>query len=194
MAKKWTEDEVNILKKFYPVTPAWKLSEILKRSPDSINRHAERLKIEAIPIFHRTKCLTNPYTHLATTELAYIAGIFDGEGHAHSCPGKFGSLVIGVIITNTNTTLAEWLKNKLPGATAFQSRNKPEGSKPFWRIIFSTIESYYLLSVIAPYLVIKKEKVSQILETFERYLERIPWSPIALTGVHQICRSEKSLV
>jgi len=50
--KKWTIQEINLIKEIYPVTPVKDLAKRLNRSESSVNHKAFRLKIKAIREYH----------------------------------------------------------------------------------------------------------------------------------------------
>jgi hypothetical protein len=88
---------------------------------------------------------------LSDTELAYIAGIIDGEG----CIGGYLSntgFVIQLLIANTNKELMDWLSDKL----AYNLyTTKAEKHKRSWRIAVSGSKAIAILSRVRPYMVAK---------------------------------------
>lgn len=89
---------------------------------------------------------------LSVTDLAYIAGLFDGEGCIWTTLGKSGTVSLGMKITNTDRPVMEWIRAAI-GAGWFIC---DEGTNR--EVINWTISGYgavELLRFIRPFLKIK---------------------------------------
>lgn len=94
-------------------------------------------------------------------DLAYVAGIIDGEGTIciHQDKAKSGKvyLQLRVDVTNTNEWLIQWLKFALGGHTDVSRRAKiGKNWKPSWRWSVSANQASAFLKLIYPYLRLKK--------------------------------------
>jgi hypothetical protein len=92
------------------------------------------------------------------TELAYMAGIFDGEGNLsfRVMPRKAGNkcLSAGMTIANTNTSVLKWCRDKFGGDLYGQS-GKNKYAVFTWQL--RKRESVnFLLTAIMPFLIIKR--------------------------------------
>lgn len=90
--------------------------------------------------------------------LAYLAGIIDGEG----CIGFTrirGQLVPRVTVTNTDRTLIEDLKHHFGGHISYRKPYKP-GWKPSMHWILQNSKSVQLLDKVYKYLRIKKNQAT----------------------------------
>lgn len=89
---------------------------------------------------------------ITEVEIAYIAGIVDGEGHIAKPPS------ICVQITNTDKSLFCWMQKRINVGTIQERARKNENWKPVfnWRIR-RKLQCYDFLRLIIPYLVIKKQ-------------------------------------
>lgn len=61
------------------------------------------------------------------TELAYIAGIVDGEGYIGFNKRKNGTLSLRITVTNTNLEILEWLESRFGGSV--QKHMQPQGNR-----------------------------------------------------------------
>lgn len=106
------------------------------------------------------------------TELAYAAGLFDGEGHivfqGKDAGGHRRSLQVSII--NTDEIMLNWLLEHFGGALISQ---KVTGNrKPCWHWRLRTDESLAFLYDILPYVVSKENLVRKAIDSREQYLTR----------------------
>lgn len=92
---------------------------------------------------------TNIYTSLSSEDLAYLAGIVDGEGHVYSGGG--------ILIVNTDKNLMDWLVKKLGGI--YHIKKAVPGYKRSYYYRTNTYRGRELLSLIKPYLIIKANNI-----------------------------------
>jgi hypothetical protein len=103
-------------------------------------------------------------------ELAYIAGMIDGEGclriyNPTNNDGYNRKSQTILTIANTNKEVLEWIKNKLDcGNIYVREHNNPKW-KPVYNLrIASRLQIIKILKKIKPYIIIKKEKLKELLE------------------------------
>lgn len=119
-------------------------------------------------------------TGLGETDLAYIAGIVDGEGHIQiirfpapkkkSTPGW--RTTIAVDVTNTD----EWLINYLFlnfGGTVYEVKHNNLKWKRCWRWAIRANKAERFLSLILPYLHLKKPHAELAIK-FQRIKDQRP--------------------
>ena len=119
------------------------------------------------------------------SDIAYIAGLFDGEGSIHykKAPekkkkhrGKPGYRVssswrINMEVTMTDSLVINWLRETLKVGTVTKKPRiglRKNGTKYLmqyrWRCTFR--DAYYVCCLIYPYSITKLEKVKQILDHY----------------------------
>ena len=116
---------------------------------------------------------------LSNEELAYIAGIIDGEGHLGISKNttkrqrqrnpKYQS---EICVINTDKRLMDWLESKMGGLINARNMNGKNVKKDIWKISYRwrIQESLHpeLLNLILPYLVIKKRQAELIIEYWSK--------------------------
>lgn len=112
-------------------------------------------------------------------ELAYMAGIIDGEGSIYignfSCNPKTGTpyYQTNIEITNTDIGLIDWISEVFGGRrTLYTAKQTPKNSRrAVHRWIISGEQMTQLCHALLPYLIIKKPQaliMIKMRETFER--------------------------
>jgi len=115
--------------------------------------------------------------NLSDTESAYIAGLFDGEGHvglyergrkSKSRKGAQGSSYnLRVQITSTDYNIIEWLTDKFKGLSYHSSWDNRKNDDPnrnveTWKDVYQFLlvsrNAEGFLKCVLPYLIIKKER------------------------------------
>ena len=107
------------------------------------------------------------------TQIAYIAGLFDGEGcvdyakrwEKREPARKYLVRRIICEIGMTDYSVLHWLHETL-GYGSLRSRKVPEGKKPQWRWRCSFRESYTFAKQMLPYAIVKQEKLKQIVDHY----------------------------
>ena len=90
------------------------------------------------------------------TDLAYVAGIIDGEGYIGlTRQGKSRSIRLTVSVDNTNEWLIQWLHFAFGGSIYLRHRRK-ENWKPQWSWIITCLRASDFLKLVYPFLRIKK--------------------------------------
>ncbi len=108
-------------------------------------------------------------------EIAYLAGLFDGEGYV-----GFGKYTSGrksqeghtrkysrlrAHITNTDKNILLWVKSQTGKGYVTGAGQPIERRKQIFRWYVASAGARYFLNLILPYLRIKKEKVKTVLAT-----------------------------
>ena len=116
---------------------------------------------------------------LGTAELAYLAGIIDGEGcvtiTAHqnkyeSSKSVSPSFVAHVSVANTDVRLMDWLTSRLGGWVGLKRRNYPcSRQKPVYTWQLTSDRARAMLRIVRPYLVLKGAQADIVMAT-DRYL------------------------
>ena len=109
------------------------------------------------------------------TDIAYIAGIFDGEGSVYyfkrwtkskGRPKPSQGWYICYTMSLTTKYVLEWMKEILGFGTII-SIKVPEGRKPQWRWQCSHRDAYKFAKLIWPHVQIKLHKTEQILDHYD---------------------------
>jgi len=167
--KRWSKEEIKQLRKLYPRTHAKDIAVRLNRSTASVNQKANLLGIKADFPYHRPKHWTKfpieKYHKLSKTERAYIAGIIDGEGNINitffSC-SRIDHIQLRV--SNTSFELINYLEKTLGGSYYLRKNKSKLSHKDLWNwILQGSMPVRTLLTILLPYLIVKKEKAQELL-------------------------------
>lgn len=94
------------------------------------------------------------------TDLAYLAGIIDGEGCFSIYSGGPREFQLRVYVVNTNKDLIDWLQDTFGGLV--YSRNSTKN--PHWRTKYEWVldgkMTEHLIPKVQPYLIIKGDQAS----------------------------------
>mgnify|MGYP001174374707 FL=1 len=124
------------------------------------------------------------YVSMPTTnELAYIAGLFDGEGciqckqiweasRRKNKPKKYKIWRITMEISMVDETLIRWAHEKLDvGTVLINVKNKSPSSKPHWKTQWrwrcSHRQAYKVCKMLWPYIQLKLPQVEKIIDHYE---------------------------
>ena len=92
--------------------------------------------------------------------MAYMAGIFDGEGCICLRKCKKRSVVLDISFANTNEWLIQWAKFAFGGKVYLVEQSSPSSKgknwKPYWRWAMSSNKALGFLRLLYPYLRLKK--------------------------------------
>jgi LAGLIDADG endonuclease len=105
---------------------------------------------------------------LEELDIAYIAGLFDGEGSINifrkkNKSGSF-SYYLEITITNTDFPVLSWLQSVLGGRVDKTSNIKLQGSRPLRRWRASCRDAHRILLTLLPYLRVKKTQAELAIE------------------------------
>ena len=117
------------------------------------------------------------------TDIAYLAGLFDGEGSVyfkktrqkkHKRPGKptHNVMVIRIEMSMTDKSVMEWVFNLVKcGNLKLNVKNKSPSSKPHWKDQWrwrcSHRDAYQVAKLIWPFAQVKLHKLEQIIDHYE---------------------------
>ena len=102
-------------------------------------------------------------------ELAYFAGIIDGEGCLSLTVGKRRANGLSLTratqlyVGNTDPRVIQWIQSRFGGSVALRPSPHPERHKPLWRWLCSGANIEPVLRAVLPYLIIKREQATLIL-------------------------------
>lgn len=93
------------------------------------------------------------------TDLAYMAGLVDGEGCVGVHLRKRGDMLTVLNVANTDPNLMSWIQERFGGRIYIHKRHK---DKPRWKVCLSwrvvNLQARSILKVLIPFLTIKKER------------------------------------
>lgn len=112
---------------------------------------------------------------MTDSELAYIAGIVDGEGTislhgvSKAQQSKTGAYYYPFVqIANTNKKLIDWLHEKLPVKHAIYGYNRnPDKQKPSWLIQIRSTHAVEFVKLISHLLIIKRRQAEILIDYAE---------------------------
>jgi len=115
-----------------------------------------------------------PHNSITLTDLAYLAGLFDGEGnititqsHPTTSPGSF---ILRVTLVNTNRAVLEWARELLGGAIYAKTPKADQcGKLACFRWLTERDRAAVVLAALLPYLRIKRDEAT-IAINFQRYM------------------------
>lgn len=163
--RRFTQEETDWLKENYTRLGLQLCAEHLNHP-----QHSVYTKIKDLNASHpqRTRLNFEPDPLLTPNELAYLAGIVDGEGSIHLGFGwsKTGSLCIGpsITISNTSPELRDWLNQKLQHAKFQVSFTS---NLPCYRCHIRYPYLKRLTELLLPFLVVKRRQAECLLKYLE---------------------------
>ena len=123
-------------------------------------------------------CVSMP----TTNELAYIAGLFDGEGciqykqvmdtKRKDKPRRYKVWRITMEMTMTDKDIIEWVHRTLDvGTVLINVKNKSPSSKPHWKTQWrwrcGHRQAYKVCKMLWPYIQVKLHQVEKIIDHYE---------------------------
>ncbi len=109
-----------------------------------------------------------PLADSSRMDLAYVAGLFDGEGHigfytykATKNGRRYARLVVG--ITNSYRPVLEWLCEVIGAGRIQRKRIHGEGWKDCYSFIIQGLAAREFLTAMLPYLRVKRERAVFVL-------------------------------
>jgi hypothetical protein len=182
--KPYTLEEKAELKRLCLEGKSWQeITQKMGRSRKSIMAMKRNLgmKLETYENGYR-KYWVQPFKRIPTQlELAYLAGIVDGEGTvtivAENYNKKYLSLRPEIIISNTSNELMDWITSTINESTKIDQRKHGATSM---QIVLRGFKIAQVLQEILPYMIIKKKHSLLAIEFIEERLKqklREPFSP-----------------
>lgn len=154
---RFSSEEIVWLIKNYPELGTRACAKSLKRPYDSVRQKIYELRKTNSDLYWE------PSLNLEKIELAYLAGIIDGEGSFHAgLAWSSGRPNIGCTlnISNTSPELKLWLKERLNSA---KFRVSFSSNLPCYRCDIRPPYLQKLIETVLPYLVIKKNQAKSML-------------------------------
>lgn len=188
--KTYAAEEILFLRKNYATMSHRELSKHLKnRSRISISKKASQLGLgkpnKSTPQFPNRRI---NFSDFKETDWAYMAGILDGEGcfclvnHKPASPLPYPSIQV----TSTSLLLIYWLQHKTH--YAYSTRKKAPKWKRQYRLALSGYWITGVLAKVKPYLVIKKEQCSILMEYVTSRLKKTYACPLSKEEQDMIAR------
>ncbi len=104
------------------------------------------------------------------TELAYLAGIIDGEGSIELRMQRTGSLDLVLHVFNSDAPLFRWIEERFAGTT-YEIHRRLRVDKPQWAPMYNWNmrgeSARDLLAELEPWMVIKKPQADLAIEAFD---------------------------
>ena len=130
----------------------------------------ERVLIPEYRSTFQVRPIAKPISNkLLVESIAYTAGIIDGEGYvgidrqSNSCWGDCTPYYYArVAVANTGKQLISWLQSNWGGSVNHRTLKNPR-ARDLWVWVISTGHSAKLLSIILPYLVLKKKQADTVI-------------------------------
>ena len=111
-------------------------------------------------------------TQLNQLDIAYIAGLFDGEGSVDYArrwekrtKGKYKVWRIRCEVAMTDKYVLEWIRDIL-GVGTVRPKKVQKGMKPQWRWRCSFREAYEFAKLIWPHVQVKIHKIEQLIDHY----------------------------
>jgi hypothetical protein len=130
----------------------------------------ERMKEHRLPTRRNARYIQKINIPKRKTTLAYIAGLFDGEGCIGLYPRKDvrGGKVVMIQIGVTDKNVIDWLSKVIGGGVSIVTSHPNPNYKLCykWRLQ-GVLDDLVFLKAIYPYLKIKKQTAKQVIEYLE---------------------------
>ena len=119
---------------------------------------------------------------ISQTDIAYLAGLFDGEGHVQykqywdvkrkDRPKQYKVWRIALEMSMTDEPIIRWVHEILKcGTVRLNIKNKSPSSKPHWKDQWrwrcSHRDAYQVAKLVWPYAQVKLHKLEQIIDHYE---------------------------
>ena len=104
---------------------------------------------------------------LSAAELAYFAGLVDGEGSIYLRKGERGNLQMRLQMVNTNELLIDWVQIRFGGRKYLVERVTRANHKPLYHWHLPSQSAVEVLRSITPYLVAKRAQADLAIYAWE---------------------------
>lgn len=158
MGNSWTPNEIAVLRQHYCVKSVSDMETLLpNRTWVAIRHKAQRLEL------WRPLKTTSPNQNLSVADLAYFAGLFDGEGSVILCKQprptpKRQTYFLSASLANTHLPTLQWVRELWGIGTIRPMKRYKESWKPRWQWVATSNQALYVLRLILPFLKIKKQE------------------------------------
>lgn len=167
---RWSDEEIDILEKYYATRNKDELLKLLPRSWESVLHRASRLGTARTSV--KAYLREQRIGKLSHDEAVYVAGMFDGEGtftiYIKGCIITSGNGVTPplrpiISLVNTSQPLIKWLRPRLGNCTLKKPHTKTRKAVYILQIA-RLMDIKTLLEQISPYLIVKKKQAELLLE------------------------------
>jgi len=164
----FTEDESKTLRRLARTHTVAQIAETMGRTYASVQWAKHRMGI------HRSFKQINPLhpVTLSKVELAYVAGLIDGEGTVSIRRMAGKKIKPHFRIANTSVTLMDWLSRVLNGPSTYIARSKTSAGVPMHQYTVQGLSNLPLYEALLPYLVIKRPQMELVIEFSRLRLEQ----------------------
>lgn len=132
------------------------------------------------------------------TDIAYAAGILDGEGTVClNMTGKPGAKLPRAVvnITNQNTELLEWLRDRWGGRIYELTGNRRRGWPICWALQFTKRgEARAFLASATPYLIVKRQRADIVTRFLAYRRQGLAYPPLAHAARWELYREYLALM
>ncbi len=109
---------------------------------------------------------------LTREELAYVAGIIDGEGSISLCRSfakrTRGRYVYPIVrIANTDSVLIGWIESRFDSGCRSYTSAMNERCKPCHHITWAASKAVGILKLVYPFLVVKKDRAKIVIDLWD---------------------------
>lgn len=172
----WTKEEEALLRSYFPTTLDAPPELIARHSLRAIYQHARKLHLTPREHRRHRRCVPGIKERLVLSmtpeEIAYMAGIFDGEGNVNTYRSINTTCYSEVGICNISLALIEWLAAHVPGSVYYYRPPRPHPNvisrHPLydWKLR-GQLRVHDFLEVLFPYLIVKREKAATVITTIK---------------------------
>lgn len=122
---------------------------------------------------------TPAVSRLSVAELAYTAGLVDGEGCVHLCKhgkaggtsARIGQVTLHVTVRNTSEPMIRFLQTRWGGSVSAFAEKPDLNRKAQWAWVLTANNALTFLDDIYEYLIVKHRQ-AQLARRFQRYVQR----------------------
>lgn len=170
---KWTNEEVELLKQEYPFTGTNLVKDKLPHNINAIRQKANELHLKSNRLYsfygNWLFYHENPYRKmLSDTQLAYIAGIIDGEGWI-----RYNHSNAEIGFGNTDKQLIDWFVEHVPYACLLKCKLCGHWKQMWhWRLV-ANVKVKCLVELILPYMIVKRDKAEECLKIIEAKINEL---------------------
>jgi hypothetical protein len=160
--KRWDAEEIDILRNVYPLTPTcddFQECHMPYRTTNQIYKKAVRLNVHKGRKWEQL----STFSDVSEKELAYFAGILDGEGYI--CTDS--SRGISIQVVNTDHNLVLWLRTKFGGSLTEREGELPHHKRQYHWTLTRKEKVIRILSLVSDLLIVKKEKADYLLDLYK---------------------------
>ena len=126
---------------------------------------------------------------LPATDLAYLAGLIDGEGtiNVDACTkgkdGQYTTFRQSLVFCSTTPILIEWVWSRFPFGSRCINKSRNRKWKRQHRILYTYHAARLIIAAIRPYLVLKQSQADLVLS--------MPWSANGRWGYTEAIREKQ---